>query len=85
MDDQVGPLNEGFTPTETEVEGARAILQAYADATESGTLATISIDGRIITADLARQRSNVVALSRAIRTREMFKAAAIEGRPVPVP
>ena len=85
LDNQVGPLNEGFTPTEAEVESARAVQQAYSDATESRTIAAVSHDGRILTADIARQYANVVALFDAIATREMFKTAAVEGRPVPVP
>ena len=85
LDNQVGPLNEGFTPTEAEVASARAVQQAYSDATESRTIAAVSHDGRILTADIARQYANVVALSDAIATREMFKTAAVEGRPVPVP
>lgn len=85
LDNQVASLNEGFTPTEAELESARAVQQAYSDATESETLAVVSHDGRIITADIVRQYANVVALSDAIATREMFKTAAVEGRPVPVP
>ena len=85
LDNQVAPLNEGFTPTEAELESARFIQQAYDDATESGTIAAVSHQGRILTADIARQYANVVALSEAIATREMFKAAAVEGRPIPVP
>ena len=85
LDSQVGPLNEGFTPTGAEVAAARAVQQAYSDATESGTIAAAAHKGRILTADIARQYANVLALSDAIATREMFKAAAVEGRPVPVP
>ncbi len=85
LDNQVGSLNEGFTPTEAELESARSIQQAYSDATESGTIAAVSHEGRILTADIVRQYANVVALSEAIATREMFKAAAVEGRPIPVP
>lgn len=85
LDNQVAPLNEGFTPTDAEVASARAVRQAYSDATESGTIAAVSQDGRILTADIARQHANVVALSDAIATREMFKTAAVEGRPLPVP
>lgn len=85
LDNQVGPLNEGFTPTEAEVASARAVQQAYWNATESGTIAAVSHDSRIITADIARQYANVAALSEAIASREMFKDAAVSGRPVPVP
>ena len=85
QDNQVAPLHEGFTPTDAEVTAARSVQQAYSDATESGTIAAVTHDGRILTADIARQYASVVALSEAIATREMFKAAAVEGRPVPVP
>ena len=85
LDNQVAPLNEGFTPTDAEVAAAQSVTQAYADATESGTIAAVAHDGRILTADVARQHANVLALSDAIATREMLKTAALEGRPVPVP
>ena len=85
LDNQVGPLNEGFSPTEPEVQAARAIQQAYTHATESGTIATVSHDARMLTPDIVRQYANVVHLADAIATREMFKAAAVEGRPVPLP
>ena len=85
LDNQVGPMNKGFTPTEAEVEAARSIRQAYADATESGSIAAVSHDGRILTADIVRQSANVLALSDAIATRETFKAAVVEGRPIPMP
>ena len=85
LDNQVAPLNDGFTPTDAEVDAARSIQRAYLDATESGTIAAVSHDGRILTTDIVRQYANVAALSEAIATREMFKTAAVEGRPVPVP
>ena len=85
LDNQVGALNAGFTPTESELETARSVQQAYADATAPGTIAAVVHDGRILTADIARQYANVLTLSDAIATREMFKTAALEGRPVPVP
>ena len=85
LDNQVGPLNEGFSPTEPEVQAARAIQQAFTDATESGTIATVSHDGRMLTPDIVRQYVNVLDLADAIATRETFKASAVAGRPVPVP
>ena len=85
LDNQVGPLNQGFTPSESEVAAARSIQQAYADATESGAIATVTHEDRFLTPDIARQYANVLALADACATRDMFKAAAVEGRPVPVP
>ena len=85
LDNQVAALNEGFTPTEAEVASARAVQQAYSDATESGTIAAVSHHARILTADIVRQYANVVDLSETIATREMFKDAALDGRPMPLP
>jgi len=85
LDNQVAPLNKGFTPTDVEVESARSVQQAYAEATESGALAAVSHEGRMLTADIVRQYANVVGLSEAIAIREMFKGAAVEGWPVPMP
>ena len=85
LDDQVGPLNQGFTPSESEVAAARSVQQIYADATESGTLAAVTHEDRFLTPDIVRQYTNVLDLADACATRDMFKAAAVEGRPVPVP
>ena len=85
LDNQVPSLNEGFTPSESEVETARSMVDAYADATESGAVASVSHDGRVLTADVARQYSSVVALAEACARREVFKSAAVGGRPIPLP
>ena len=45
----------------------------------------MSHDSRMLTPDIVRQYVNVLYLADAVATREMFKAAAVEGRPVPVP
>ena len=85
LDNQVGPLNQGFTPSESEVAAARSVQQIYADATESGTLAAVTHEDRFLTPDIVRQFTNVLDLADACATRDMFKAAAVEGRPVPGP
>ena len=84
-DEQVGALNEGFTPGAGEVLAARSVRDAYAEATQSGTIAVVSCDGRILTPDIAGQADNVIALSEACATRERFKAAARAGVPIPLP
>ena len=83
--DQVGPLNEGFTPTAAELKTARSVQQAYHDATQSGTLAAVSVDGRALTADIVAQFANQLELSDAIAERERFQAAVVAGRPIPLP
>ena len=85
LDEQVEPLNDGFTPTDAEVAAAQALQQTYAAATESGTRAIVSINERTLTPDIARQAANVLALADACAARERFKAAAVAGRPIPVP
>jgi citrate lyase subunit beta/citryl-CoA lyase len=85
VDNQVLPLNAGFTPSESEVAAAHALCEAYASATASGTCAMVSVDERVLTPDIVGQAVNTVALAEACSTRDQFKAAAVEGIPVPVP
>ncbi len=86
LDNQVGPLNEGFTPTAAQVEVAQTLHQSYIAATKSGASTVVSIDdGRALTPDIALQAANVPALADACAARERIKAAAVEGRPIPVP
>ena len=84
-DNQVRPLNAGFTPSESEVAAAHALCEAYASATASGTFATVSVDERVLTPDIVAQAANTVAFADACLTRDRFKAAAVEGIPIPVP
>lgn len=42
---QVGPINEAFTPTDDELERAQAIVQAFADQPDTGT---VSLDGKML-------------------------------------
>ena len=85
LDDQVHPLNAGFTPSESEVAAAHALCDAHASATASGNFAVVSVDDRVLTPDIVRQAANTVALADACSKRDRLKAAAVEGIPVPVP
>ena len=85
LDNQVRPLNEGFTPAESEVAAAQALCDAYAAATASGVLTVVSVDERMLTPDIVRQAANIVSLAEACSVRDRFKAAAVKGIPVPVP
>ena len=85
LDKQVGPLNAGFTPSETEVAAALAMCEVYAAATASGVCTVVSDDERVLTPDIVQQAANSVALAEACSVRDRFKAAAVEGIPVPVP
>lgn len=84
LDNQVGPLNAGFTPAESAVTAAHALCEAYQSATASGTSAVVSVDDRVLTTDIVQQAANTVALADACSTRDRFKASAVEGIPVPV-
>ena len=77
LDNQVGPLNAGFTPGAAELAAAQDVTSAAPDAA--------SDDGRILTPGIIRQHSQVLKLAAAIATRAEFKAAAVEGRPIPLP
>lgn len=85
MDNQVRPLNTGFTPSESEVAAAHALCETYASATASGTCAIVSVDDRVLTPDIIRQAANAIVLADACATLDRFKAAAVEGIPTPVP
>ena len=85
LPEQVSSLNLGFTPSEDEILAATELCNAYADGTASGTVAVAMVDGRVLTSDIARQSANVLALAEACSVRERFKAAAAEGRPIPLP
>ena len=85
LDDQVPPLNAGFTPSESEVAAAHALCEAYASATASGTYAVVCVDERVLTPDIVNQAANAAVLADACSTRDRAKAAAVEGIPIPVP
>ena len=85
LDNQVRPLNAGFTPSESEVAAAHALCEAYASATASGTCAMVSVDERVLTPDIVAQAANAIALADACSSRDRFKAAAVKGVPIPVP
>lgn len=85
LDNQARSLNEGFTPSEPEVAAAHGLVDAYTAATASGSITTVSIEDRAFTPDIVRQAENLIALAEACSTRDRFKAAAVDGIPVPVP
>lgn len=88
LENQVAPLNDGFTPDAAEVAAARDLCEAYANAVQSGTNAVAVMEApnlRILTPDIVSQAANLLALADACATRERFKAAARKGRPIPLP
>ena len=88
LENQVAPLNDGFTPDATEVAAARDLCEAYAAAVQSGTNAVAVMESpnlRILTPDIVSQAANLLALADACASRERFKDAARKGRPIPLP
>jgi citrate lyase subunit beta/citryl-CoA lyase len=83
-EDQVGPLNRGFTPAEAEVVAARQLLAAYSTGVAKG-MAVIEEADRIIDWGMAAQAQHLIDLATACAVREQAKAAALEQRPVPSP
>lgn len=65
---QIEPANAAFSPTADEVERARRIIAAYAEATAAGKGA-IRVEGRLVEALHVEEARRVVALAEAIAGR----------------
>lgn len=63
---QIALANEVFTPRDEEVEQARRILDALAEAAAQGKGA-VSLDGRLVDAASIRQAENVIAKAEQLR------------------
>ncbi|MGB0749849.1 MAG: HpcH/HpaI aldolase/citrate lyase family protein, partial [Magnetospiraceae bacterium] len=66
---QVGPCNLAFSPSEVEVEDARAVIDAFALPENQGK-AAISLNGRMVELLHAEVAKRVVALADAIAERD---------------
>lgn len=65
---QIAPANEVFSPTGDEVQRARRILEALAEAESEGRGAA-QLDGRMIDAASARLAANIVAIHDRIQSK----------------
>ena len=83
-EEQVGPLNQAFTPTDFEVSAAGSLLDAYRDGTAQG-MAAVKWDERLIDRGSAVQAQALIDLGAACALKNEAKEAAVEGRPVPAP
>ncbi|HWO74162.1 MAG TPA: CoA ester lyase [Dehalococcoidia bacterium] len=63
--EQVGPVNQVFTPTEAELEAARRIVQAFDEAIAQGH-GTVQVDGRMIDIPIATRARELIAYAEAI-------------------
>lgn len=61
--DQIGTVNEAFSPTEKEIEWARKVVEAYEEASAAGS-GSISVDGQMIDAASIRMAQNTLDLAR---------------------
>ena len=83
-EDQVGPLNQGFTPTDVEINTARGLLEAYAQGT-ADRAAAVRWEDRIIDRGAAAQARGVLELAAACSAKDEAKAAALEQLAEPNP
>lgn len=82
--EQVGPLNQAFTPTDFEVSAAGSLLDAYREGVTQG-MAAVKWDQRLIDGGTAAQAQSLIELGANCTLRDESKKAALEGRPVPAP
>ncbi|MDP2920370.1 MAG: CoA ester lyase [Dehalococcoidia bacterium] len=65
--DQVNPVNEVFSPSESEVTYARRVVEAFDAGVKRGE-ASISLDGKMIDIPVAERSRNLLARAGAIST-----------------
>ena len=83
-ENQVASLNQGFTPSQEELNDAGGLLKVYSDGLDRG-VAVVQQGGRIIDAGAASQARQLLELAAATAAREERARAALEQRPVPSP
>lgn len=71
--DQVTVVNEIFTPSQTEAERARRIVEAFSAAEASGS-ASIQVDGMFVDYPVVQRAQRVLATLSAIREKEGAQA-----------
>ena len=84
LDNQVEPLNQGFTPTAQQVDDAQRLLAEYSAAVGAGA-GSMRRGDSIRDAGTARQAQALINSASACASHDQAKAYAKEGRPVPAP
>ena len=84
LENQVAPLNQGFTPGAQEVAEAGKLLEAY-QAAVAGGAASIRQGDRIIDSGMAHQAQSIIDRAAACEAHDKAKVDALAGRPVPAP
>jgi len=89
LDNQVAPLNRGFTPAAEEVAAARQLLTAYYAGVAEGVAAIRQDDHvqgeRIIDRGTATQAQHLLALADACAARDQEKVEALSHPPLAIP
>ena len=83
-EDQVGPLNQGFTPTDVEINSATSLLEAYKQGIAERA-AAVRWEDRIIDRGAAAQAQGVLELAAACAAKDDAKTAAFEQLAEPHP
>ena len=84
LENQVTPLNQGFTPTTQEVAEAGKLLDAFQSAVAGGA-ASIRQGDRIIDSGAVLQAQSLIDRAAACEAHDKAKVDALAGRPVPAP
>ncbi len=84
LDNQVEPLNRGFTPAVAELEAARQVLATYQAATVQGAAAVRQGD-RLIDRGTTTQAQHVMTLADACAVHEQEKAVTLSHPPLAIP
>jgi citrate lyase subunit beta/citryl-CoA lyase len=84
LENQVAPMNQGFTPGDQEVAEAGKLLESYRAAVSEGT-ASIRQGDRIIDSGTAIQAQALVNRAAACEAHDKAKVDALAGRPMPAP
>jgi citrate lyase subunit beta/citryl-CoA lyase len=73
---QVGPLNEGFSPTQAEVDYARRVVEIYEQAEAEGR-ASVALDGKMIDIPVYERARRLFDRAERIAAFEARKRAAL--------
>jgi len=71
---QIGPVNQAFSPSTKEIEYAKEIVQAYKEAVAKGAGAA-SLKGRMIDAPVYQQAQELLSLADAIAEKQTKQAS----------
>ncbi len=74
--DQVNPVNEVFSPSESEVTYARRVVEAFEEGLKKGT-ASVNLDGKMVDIPVYNRAKQILEHVEAISVVERRKVAAL--------